>query len=260
MTLIQEFTDQRAGVEGLGLISHCSAALLNNGLACYSEALAAAERACEYPQELGFFTVVLPELIEAASRSGRAERASQALEQLAEATRAAGTDWALGIEARSAALVSDGEVAEHLYGEAIDRLGRTTVTMELARAHLLYGEWLRRENRRIDARKELRAAHEMFTELGTEVFIERASRELLATGETVRKRTADARFDLTAQEEQVARLAGEGYTNLEIGTELFLSPRTVEWHLRKVYLKLGICSRRELRVARPVRQQAAVSA
>jgi DNA-binding CsgD family transcriptional regulator len=260
MKLIRGSGEPGECAEGLGLISHCRAALLNNGLGRYSSALIAAERACEYPQELGFSTVVLPELIEAASRSGRTERAARALERLQERTRAVGTDWALGIEARSAALINQGEVAEHLYREAIERLGRTPASMELARAHLLYGEWLRRENRRIEARRELRMAHEMFVEEGAEVFVERASRELLATGETARKRTVDTRFELTAQEEQIARLAGYGHTNTEIGTELFISPRTVEWHLRKVFPKLGITSRRELRVAMPVRQRIAASA
>jgi DNA-binding CsgD family transcriptional regulator len=245
--------------EGLGLISHCRAALLYNGLGRYQRALKAAERACEYPQELGFSTVVLPELIEAASRSGRSDLAIAALHRLTRTTRATGTDWALGIEARSAALVSEGEAAEDLYREAIERLHRTNVRMELARARLLYGEWLRRENRRVAARQELRAAHEMFVEMGADVFADRARRELLATGETVRKRTVETRFELTAQEEQIARLAGDGRTNPEIGTELFISPRTVEWHLRKVYPKLGISSRRELRVALPSRQRVAVA-
>jgi DNA-binding CsgD family transcriptional regulator len=253
MTLIREFGDPEEGCEGLGLISHCRAALLNNGLGRYSKALIAAERACEYPQELGFSTVVLPELIEAASRCGRTELAGQALGRLVETTRAAGTDWALGIEARSGALVSEREAAEDLFREAIDRLRRTTSRMELARAHLLFGEWLRRENRRVEARRELRLAHEMFVEIKAEVFVERTSRELSATGETARKRTVDTRFELTAQEEQIARLAGGGHTNTEIGAELFISARTVEWHLSKVFLKLGIGSRRELRLAMPGR-------
>jgi DNA-binding CsgD family transcriptional regulator len=245
--------------EGLGLLSYCMDAVLNNGLARYTTALAAAERACEFPQELGFLTVVLPELIEAACRSGNIEQALQALERLVASTRATGSDWALGIEARSVALVSEKDVAESHYQQAIERLGRAAAHMELARAHLLYGEWLRRENRRVEARGELRRAHEMFVEVGAGVFVERASRELLATGETARKRTVETRFDLTAQEEQIARLAGDGHTNMEIGTELFISPRTVEWHLRKVFPKLGISSRRELRVALPGRQRVAMS-
>jgi DNA-binding CsgD family transcriptional regulator len=259
LTSIRELTAEWQCAEGLGLISHCGAALLNNGLSRYSMALVAAERACEYPQELGFSIVVLPELIEAASRTGRTKQAARAIERLVEATRVVGTDWALGIEARSSALVSEGEAAEYLYREAIERLGRTSAPMELARAHLLYGEWLRRENRRIAARGELRIAHEMFVGMGADVFVERASRELLATGETARKRTVDTRFDLTAQEEEIARLAGDGRTNNEIGTELFISPRTVEWHLRKVFPKLGISSRRELRIALPNRRPVMVS-
>ncbi len=258
MRLVGE-VDGGGGLEGLGLISHCRSALLYNGLGRYQRALKAAERACEYPQELGFSTVVLPELIEAASRSGRGDLAAAALYRLARTTRAIGTDWALGIESRSAALVSEGVAAENLYKEAIERLNRTTVRMELARAHLLYGEWLRRENRRVAARQELRTAHEMFVGMGADVFADRTRRELLATGETVRKRTVETRFELTAQEEQIARLAGAGRTNPEIGTELFISPRTVEWHLRKVYPKLGISSRRELRVALPGRQRMAVA-
>jgi DNA-binding CsgD family transcriptional regulator len=246
--------------EGMGLISDCRTALLNNGLARYSVALAAAERACGYPQELGFFTLVLPELIEAASRCGRMERAAQALKLLVETTRAIGTDWALGIEARSTALLCVGEAAERAYTEAIVRLGRTTARVELARAHLIFGEWLRRETQRMEARDQLRTAHEMFVGVGAGVFAERASRELLATGETARKRTVDTRFDLTAQEEQIARLAGDGHTNTEIATELFISPRTVEWHLYNVFPKLGISSRRQLRVALPGRRPVAVFA
>jgi DNA-binding CsgD family transcriptional regulator len=240
--------------DGMGVVGHCTVASLNNGLGQYAGALSAAERAYECPQEIGFCTLVLPELIEAASRSGRAERASDALEQLTKAARASGTEWALGMEARSRALVSAGSAAESYYKEAIARLGRAGVRIELARAHLLYGEWLRRENRRQNARDELRTAHEMFVAIGSEAFAERARRELLATGETVRARTVDTLYELTAQEAQIAQLAGEGHTNPEIGAELFISPRTVEWHLRKVYSKLGIGSRRELRHGLPVRR------
>jgi len=191
----------------------------------------------------------LTELIEAAARSGRTDLAAEALERLSEMTRASGTDWALGVEARSRALLSEGAAAERLYREAIGRLGRTRVRVELARTRLLYGEWLRRERRRLDAREQLRTAHEMLTAMGVEAFAERARRELLATGETAHKRPVEAREDLTAQEAQIARLAGNGRTNPEIGAELFLSPRTVEWHLRKVFTKLGISSRRELHAA-----------
>jgi DNA-binding CsgD family transcriptional regulator len=187
------------------------------------------------------------ELIEAGARSDRPDVAGPALERLAERTRAAGTDWALGMEARSRALLSDGPEAEALYQEAIDRLGRSRVAVHLARAHLVYGEWLRRQQRRVDARHHLRTAHDMLTRFGAQAFAERAHRELQATGETVRKRSMETRNVLTAQETQVARLAATGHTNPEIGSQLFISPRTAEYHLHKVYSKLGISSRRQLR-------------
>jgi DNA-binding CsgD family transcriptional regulator len=193
----------------------------------------------------------MAELIEAAARTGRPERAADAIRRLSELTTIAGGDWALGIRARSRALLSDGESAEYLYREAIDRLSRTRVRVELARAHLVYGEWLRRQNRRVDARDQLRTAYEMLTAMGIDGFAERARRELLATGETVRKRTDESARQLTGQEAQIARLAGEGNTNPEIGAQLFLSPRTVEYHLHKAFRKLGISSRRELRRAMP---------
>jgi DNA-binding CsgD family transcriptional regulator len=234
--------------EGRGVTSQYSAALLYNGLGRYDEALAAAERVCEY-DDVGVLGWELAELIEAAVRSGQPARASEPLLRLAETTRASGTDWALGTEARSRALLSEGETAEHCYREAIDRLGRTRMRPALARAHLLYGEWLRRENRRKDARAELRTAHDRFTAMGIEAFAERARHELLATGETVRRRTVEAASELTAQEAHIARLAVDGGTNVEIGAQLFLSTRTVEWHLSKVYTKLGVGSRRELRQA-----------
>ncbi len=166
-------------------------------------------------------------------------------------TRASGTDWALGVEARSRALLSEGDTAERLYQDAIEWLDRTRVRAELARSRLLYGEWLRREGRRLDAREQLRAAHELFTTLGAEGFAERARRELLATGETARKRTVETRGALTPQEAQIARLAAHGHTNSEIGAQLFISPRTVEWHLRKIFTKLGVSSRKELSAALP---------
>jgi DNA-binding CsgD family transcriptional regulator len=186
------------------------------------------------------------ELIEAASRTGRAADAADALERLSQTTRASGSDWALGIEARSRALLSDGETAEGLYRDALDRLGRTRVRTELARTHLLYGEWLRRERRRLDAREQLRTAHDLLSEMGMEAFAERARRELLATGETARKRAVETRSQLTAQEAQVARLARDGLSNPEIGARLFISPRTVQYHLHKVFAKLGINSRTQL--------------
>jgi ATP/maltotriose-dependent transcriptional regulator MalT len=172
--------------------------------------------------------------------------ARDALEQLAKTTQPCGTEFALGIEARCRALLSDGKAAEELYREAIERLRRTKLRPELARAHLLYGEWLRRENRRVEAREQLRTAHQILVAIGMEAFAERARKELQATGEKVRKRTVETRDDLTAQERQIARLARDGLSNPEIGARLFLSSRTVEWHLRNVFTKLGIRSRREL--------------
>jgi ATP/maltotriose-dependent transcriptional regulator MalT len=191
----------------------------------------------------------LPELIEAAVRAGDTEVAHDALERLADATRPYRTAVALGIVARSRALLSQGAAAEDLYRTAIEQLGRSPLRTELARAHLLYGEWLRRANRRVDARAELRTAHEKFTLIGMEGFAERARIELLATGANARKRTVETRDDLTAQERQIAGLARDGSSNPEIGAQLFLSTRTVEWHLRKVFSKLGIRSRYELAAA-----------
>ena len=240
--------------------AHWATAVLSNGLCRYDEALAAAEQGSEYPDELGLAVWPAVELIEAAARTGQPERGIGALSRLAEAARAAGTDWALGIEARSRALLSDGESADRLYREAIERLGRTRVRVELARAHLLYGEWLRRESRRVDAREQLRTAHQMLTAMGIEGFAERARRELLSTGETVRKYTAETAGELTAQEAQIARLAGDGHTNPEIGVQLFISARTVEWHLRKVFTKLGVSSRKELRRMLPDLERAGVLA
>ncbi|HJY02411.1 MAG TPA: helix-turn-helix transcriptional regulator, partial [Streptosporangiaceae bacterium] len=211
-------------------------------------ALTAAELVCEY-DDVGVLGWSLTELVEAAVRSGQPARASGALQRLTETTRASGTDWALGTEARSRALLSEGETAEKYYREAIERLDRTRMRPAAARARLLYGEWLRRQNRRRDARVQLRTAHGLFTTMGIEAFAERARRELLATGETVRKRTVETVSELTAQEAHIARLAVDGRTNSEIGAQLFLSTRTVEWHLSKVYTKLGVGSRRELRRA-----------
>ena len=191
----------------------------------------------------------LPELVEAAARAGEIDVAHRALDRLAEVTQPAGTDWALGTEARSRALLSHGENADLRYREAIERLGRTGLRPELARAHLVYGEWLRREGRRLDAREQLRTAYDLCVAIGMEAFAERARRELVATGEKVRKRSPETRTALTPQEEQIARLARDGLTNPEIGAQLFISARTVEWHLRKVFAKLGISSRRQLRTA-----------
>jgi DNA-binding CsgD family transcriptional regulator len=246
--------------EGMGLgVSEWVTALLFNGRGRYQDAHAAAERACAH-DDVAIFAWALVEMIEAGVRSGTTDASSAALDRLSERTRASGTDWALGVLARSQALLSEGDVADTLYREAIERLERTRIRVELARARLLYGEWLRREHRRVDAREQLRAAHEMFTAMGAEGFAERARVELLATGETVRKRAVETRDELTAQEAQIARLARDGRTNPEIGAQLYISPRTVEWHLRNVFTKLGIRSRRELHDALPDEPSAIASA
>jgi len=222
-----------------------AAATLHIGKGEYANAVTAAQRAYD-PDGLGFNTWVLPELIEAAARNGDPATARAAFEELAERSSLSSTEWARGIEARSRALLTDGPKAEDLYRQAIEQLGRSRVAVHHARAQLIYGEWLRRERRRIDAREQLKAAYAAFDAMGADAFAERAQRELLATGETVRKRTADTHEALTPQEAQIARLAHDGLTNPEIGEQLFLSHRTVEWHLRKVFTKLGISSRREL--------------
>jgi DNA-binding CsgD family transcriptional regulator len=223
-------------------------AVLYNSLGHYEVAVSPAESASSR-DELAVSMWSLPELVEAAARCGRTDLAASALDELSGRTRAAGTEWALGIEARSRALLDDGARAEDLYSEAIDRLAQCRVGLDLARARLVYGEWLRRENRRTDARAQLRTAHDMYTTMGAGAFARRAVQELLATGETVRKRTVDTRNDLTPQEAQIARLAGDRHTNREIAAQLFISDRTVEWHLRKVFTKLDISSRRQLRGA-----------
>jgi ATP/maltotriose-dependent transcriptional regulator MalT len=222
---------------------------LYNGLGRYEEAASAAWQATSNTFEPWVSMWGLPELVEAATRESEPALARDALERLEETTRPCATDFALGIEARSRALVEVDGAAESSYREAIERLGRTLLRPELARAHLLYGEWLRRENRRVDAREQLRSAYEMLSTIGMEAFAERARGELLATGERVRKRTVETRDDLTAQERQIAQLARDGLSNPEIGTRLFLSPRTVEWHLHNVFVKLGVSSRKELRGA-----------
>jgi DNA-binding CsgD family transcriptional regulator/predicted negative regulator of RcsB-dependent stress response len=240
---------------GLGvgpILLDWSIAVLNNGLGRYQDALAAAHRASEDSHELVFSTWAAVELIEAASRSGVPEQGADALERLSEGTRASGGDWALGVQACARALLSDGHSAEPLYREAIDRLGRTRVRVTLARAHLLYGEWLRREHRRTDARQQLRIAHQMFVSMGAEGFGERSRRELLATGETARKRSVENAGQLTVQEAQVAELARQGLSNSEIGARLFISPRTVEYHLHKVFTKLGVNSRVQLHRVLPI--------
>ena len=188
----------------------------------------------------------LAEVIEAATRDGDRDRARTALERLSAAAGASGSDWALGLDARCRALLATGVGAEHLYREAIDRLARTRIRTELARAHLLYGEWLRREQRSHEARGQLHTAHELLTEMGSEALADRAAHELRATGENVRRRAVRTSAHLTAHERRIARLAGDGLSNLEISERLFVSPRTVEWHLGNVFTKLGITSRRDL--------------
>jgi len=238
--------EQFGGQGTTALRAYWAAAVLYNGLARYGDAASAARRATSSALNHWIPTWVLPELVEAAVRGGDAGLARDALERLAKTTQPCGTDFALGVEARCRALLSDGAAADELYREAIERLRRTRLRPEVARAHLLYGEWLRRENRRVDARKQLRTAHELLVAIGMEAFAERARKELQATGEKVRKRTVETRDDLTAQERQIARLARDGLSNPEIAARLFLSSRTVEWHLRNVFTKLGIRSRREL--------------
>ena len=246
--LISE-TIEHASFGGQGIAAtnaYWAAAVLYNGLARYDEAARAALQATSNAFEPWVSAFALPELVEAAVRVGDAQVAREALERLTATTLPSGTDFALGIEARCRALLRSGADADILYREAIERLSRTRLRPELARAHLVYGEWLRREDRRVDAREQLRAAHETLVEIGMDAFAERARNELSATGETVRRRTAHTRDDLTAQERQIARLARDGLSNPEIGARLFLSPRTVEWHLRNVFAKLDIRSRRDL--------------
>jgi DNA-binding CsgD family transcriptional regulator len=253
-----EIEDATARGEGRGIaLAEHGAAVLFNGLGRYEAALGAADRACQY-DDFGFLGWTLIELVEAAARSGEAERAAGALERLTEGTSLSSTDWAGGIEARSRALLSEGQAAEDLYCEAIGRLGRCRIRVHLARAHLLYGEWLRREKRRLDAREQLRTAHDLFVTMGTEAFAERAARELLATGERARKRRPETRDQLTPQELLIAQLASQGYSNPEIGARLFISPRTVEYHLHKVFTKLAISSRNQLESVLPTEARKAL--
>ena len=238
--------------EGIGVtVVAWARALLYNTLRIPDRAYAAAREAVDCPTNSAAAAWATVELIEAAARLGEHSAAAEAAETFAEIASVAGTDWALGLDARSRALLSTGAQADALYREALERLGRCRMRVDAARAHLLYGEWLRRERRRIDARVQLRAAHEQFTSMGMEGFAERARSELVATGEKARKRTRETRDNLTAQERQIARLARDGLSNPEIGARLFLSPRTVEWHLHKVFTKLGIHARRELATALP---------
>jgi DNA-binding CsgD family transcriptional regulator len=248
--------DSIARGEGFAVqMANWARAVLHNGLARYAEALAVAQPATEETYQPLSTQLVLPELIEAAVRTGQVELAREALERLSAMTVIKGSDWAKGLEQRSRALLSEGQNAERCYAEAVERFGRTPLRPELARAHLLYGEWLRREHRRVDARRQLRAAYHLFAEIGADAFAERARSELLATGAKVRKREVDTGNQLTPQEEHIVRLARDGRTNPEIGAELFISARTVEWHLRKVFTKLGITSRRDLYDAFPPQGQ-----
>jgi DNA-binding CsgD family transcriptional regulator len=244
---------REAGERGIGhveALAGYATAVLNNAIGRYDLACDAARRTFER-DVLGYTSFVVPELAEAASRTGQAELLNAAVAWMSERTAVTPSEWALGLDARVRAFASAGDAAEALYRESIDHLARTGMRAELARTRLLYGEWLRRESRRVDAREQLRVAREALVSMGADGFAERARHELLATGEKVRKRREDTRDDLTPQEEHIARLAREGRTNPEIGAELFLSPRTVEWHLKKVFAKLGIASRRELRDALP---------
>jgi DNA-binding CsgD family transcriptional regulator len=233
--------------EGAGLVViEWATAVLCNGLGRYEQALAAAQRASQNPTGSSLANWALVELVEAAVHDGVPERAVGAVQQLSQVTGACGTDWALGVEARSRALVSGGEAAESLYREAVGRLGRTPLRLDLARARLLYGEWLRRRNRRADAREQLRAAHQMLASMGAAGFAERAARELRATGDRIPGGTTGSPGRLTAREAQIAQLAHEGLSNPDIAAQLFLSPRTVEYHLHKIFTKLGISSRNQL--------------
>ncbi len=233
--------------EGFGIsTAQWARAVLYNGYGRYGEALTAARVASEVSYELGISNWALIELIEAAVHVGEREAATLALHQLAEMTRASSTDWGLGVETRMSALISEGDEAEDLFRESISYLCRTSVHFELARAHLCYGEWLRRSRRRREALEHLRFACSSFDEMGMGAFAERARRELRASGETARKRRDETRVQLTEQEGQIARLAREGLTNSEIGTRLFISSRTVQYHLSKVFTKLEISSRAQL--------------
>ena len=235
---------------GLGaIVVQLASLVLNIGLGRYDDALRDGRGALEDPERSHGRLWALPELVEAGARAGAKDVAADALRRLSERAAISGTDWGLGLEARSRALLCRGAEAESLYREAIARLAGPGSRIDLARAHLLYGEWLRRAGRRLDAREQLRVAHGMLSEMGVAAFAERAGRELRATGETARKRTVETSDELTAQERQIARLAGDGLSNPEIGERMFISPRTVEWHMRKVFRKLGVSSRSSLRDA-----------
>jgi ATP/maltotriose-dependent transcriptional regulator MalT len=242
----------RARGEGIAVATaQYARAVLANALGRVDEALAAAREACADPRELVAHNWGLIELVEAAARSGERQLADEALRRLSARTRAAGTDWAMGIEARSRALLADGDAAENAFRDAVERLGRSSVRGELARAHLLFGEWLGRRGRRTEAREELEIAHRMLAAVGILGFAERARRRLEGVGPAIPAPVVPEGPNLTPQEESIARLAADGLSNAEIGSQLFLSARTVEWHLRKVFSKLGITSRRDLGAALP---------
>jgi DNA-binding CsgD family transcriptional regulator len=233
--------------EGIGItVIDWASAVMYNGIGRYAEAADAAGRACSHPEELGLSLWSVPELVEAAVRNEDSERAAAALDRLMTAADVSGTDWARGLVARSRALLSEDSEADPLYREAISRLSRTRARVDLARAHLVYGEWLRRQKRRLDAREHLRIAHEMFAANGLDGFAERCARELRATGGTPAPTADQPSPELTAQEAQIVRMARDGLSNADIGSRLFISPRTVEYHLHKVYGKLGISSRAAL--------------
>jgi len=248
----------RAVGEGLAVQwARWSTAVLCNGLGRYGEALVAAKQASEDMPDFFASVWALPELIEAATRVGQDELGAEALDRLVGSVEVSRTSWGLGMAARSRALLRDGGAAESCYREAIEHLRATRLRPELARTHLLFGEWLRRDQRRVEAREQLRIAHAMLASMGADGFAERARHELLATGAHVQGGSNRTRSDLTAQEDHIAKLASDGRTNVQIGTELYLSARTVEWHLKKVFIKLGISSRKELREALPTRPPAA---
>ena len=247
-TVSREATER--GADRLISLAAYASLVLHNGLGHSPAAHDAGRRAFER-EAMGYSSHIVPELAESAARIGDTRLLTAVLEWLTECTRSTPTEWALSIDARVRALLSKGDVAEGCYRESIERLGRTRIRAQLARAHLLYGEWLRRENRRVDAREQLRTAHEMLEAMGAAAFAERARRELLATGETVRKRVSDTSDALTAQEAQVARLARDGLSNPEIGARLYISSRTVQYHLRKVFAKLGVSTRSQLHKVLP---------
>jgi ATP/maltotriose-dependent transcriptional regulator MalT len=250
-----------AGGQGIAVqYAHWAGAVLLNGLGRYEEALAAALEAGDDTPELFVSMWSLSELIEAASRTGNVDLAARGLERLEEHTRGSDAEWAMGIQARARALLAGGQAAERLYRESIDQLDRTRLRPEVARTRLLYGEWLRRAKRRVDAREQLRRAHDAFAAMGAQAFAQRARHELMATGAKVRKRLDETRDELTPQEEHIARLARHGRTNTQIGAELYLSPRTVEWHLNKVFTKLGITSRLDVHEALPAAEREAAPA